>query len=133
MVGRGVWPETRCVKQRIRVLVVDDSSEFVAGVESWISAQPDLELVGTAFDGSEATEAVERLEPDLVLMDAVMPEVNGFQATRWIKEKPGAPRVVILTLHDSATAREQAEAAGADGFVAKHDLWNQLPRVIRGD
>ncbi len=114
-----------------RILVVDDSEEFREGIGSWISSQPRLVLAGTARDGRQALEAAERLRPDLVLMDAVMPGLDGFQATRLIKERPGAPPVVILTLHDSVAARQQAWAAGADDFLAKDQVTDELPALLR--
>ena len=113
-----------------RVLVVDDSKEFRAVMCDWIAMRPGLELVGEAADGTEAVDLVERLRPDLVLMDAIMHRMDGFEATRQIKSRPDPPQVVILTLHDSGATRPAAEAAGADGFVAKSDLTEALPRLL---
>jgi len=67
---------------------------------------------------------------DLVLMDAVMPEMDGFEATRRIKREVNAPLVVIVSLHDSPSARRAAEDAGADGFVAKSELVRTLPGLL---
>jgi DNA-binding response OmpR family regulator len=64
-------------------------------------------------------------------MDVAMPDMNGFEATRRIKSKPGAPLVILLTFHDSETARVEALAAGADGFVPKTKVTEDLMRVIR--
>ena len=114
----------------VTVLVVDDSEEFLLGACSWVTAQPGLRLAGTARSGAEALTAVERLRPDLVLMDVAMPGMDGLEATRRIKSHPGAPLVVMLTFHATQVARQEAWAAGADGFVAKADVSEELHRVI---
>ena len=113
-----------------RVLVVDDSAEFRGVICAWIAARPGLELAATAANGRDAVDAVEPSRPDLVLMDAVMPQMDGFEATRRIKARPGAPLVAILTLHDSETIRRAAAEAGADGFVSKGELHLELPRLL---
>ena len=114
-----------------RVLLVDDNPDFLEGVSAWLTRDPAFELAGVAGSGGEALTQVENLEPDVVLMDVAMPDVNGFEATRRIKSKPGAPLVILLTFHDSETARVEALAAGADGFVPKTKVTEDLMRVIR--
>ena len=113
-----------------RILVVDDSREFRKVVCVWIASQPDLELAGEASGGREAVATIERRRPDLVLMDAVMPDMNGFEATRRIKSGPDSPPVVVLSLYSTEALRRAAEAAGADGFVAKSELIQQLPQLL---
>ncbi len=116
----------------IRVLIVDDSDEFLAVARQWVLRQPQLALAGTARSGEEAVEVADRLRADLVLMDAVMPGIGGFEATRRIKCAGSAPWVVILSFHDSQAARHEAWAAGADGFVAKAELGRELlPLILR--
>ena len=117
-------------RSAVTVLIVDDSEEFLLGACAWVTAQPDLRLAGTARSGAEALVAVERLRPDLVLMDVAMPGMDGLEATRRIKARPGAPLVVMLTFHASQVARQEAWAAGADGFVSKADVSDALHRVI---
>ena len=114
-----------------RVLLVDDNNDFLDGVSAWLTRDPAFELAGVARSGGEALTQVERLGPDVVLMDVAMPDVNGFEATRRIKSNPGAPIVILLTFHDSETARLEAMAAGADGFVPKTKVTEDLMRVIR--
>lgn len=115
----------------IRVLLVDDNHDFLEGVSAWLTRDPAFELAGVARSGGEALTQVEHLDPDVVLMDVAMPDVNGFEATRRIKSNPGAPLVILLTFHDSETARAEAMAAGADGFVPKTKVTEDLMRVIR--
>ena len=113
-----------------QVLVVDDSGAFRGVVCAWIKAQSGLEFVAAVVNGREAVDEKLLARVDLVLMDAVMPEMDGFEATRRIKRDPHAPRVVILTLHDSPATRRAAEDAGADGFVAKSELVRTLPGLL---
>ena len=114
----------------IRVLVVDDNRTFRAVVCAWVVARSGLELAGEATNGREAITAAGRIEPDLILMDAVMPEMDGFEATRRIKTRSPTPRIAILTLHDSTAMRTAGERAGADGFVPKSELNQELPRLL---
>jgi DNA-binding NarL/FixJ family response regulator len=104
----------------IRVALVDDQPLFRAGIRQIVSSQPDLEFVGEAGDGAEGIAMVERLHPDVVLMDLRMPVLDGIEATRRILASPTATaRVVVLTTfaHDSSTLR--AIQAGASGFLLK--------------
>src|SRR5262245_34074174 len=101
-------------RRTVRILVVDDREGFLAGASVWVASQPGLVLAGAARSGAEALVLADDLRPDLVLMDAAMPGIDGFEATRRLKTREGAPRVVILTFHDTPTARREAWAAGAD-------------------
>jgi CheY-like chemotaxis protein len=116
----------------IGVLVVDDSEEFLAVACSWIETRPSLSLAGTARDGAEALELVAQLAPDLVVIDAFMPIMDGFAATRAIKARRGSPWVVMVSVHEGTTIEHEAWAAGADAFVAKANLALRLPSVIDG-
>ena len=116
--------------QPVRVLLVDDSPEFLKVAARFLSMYPWMAIVGRAHSGREAQDAVSRLHPDLVLMDMTMPDMNGLEATRRIKAQPGAPCVVMLTLHHDQHYRTAATAVGADGFVSKADVGTQLLPVI---
>ena len=113
-----------------RTLVVDDSDAFRASMVRWITARPDLRLAGTARSGPEALDAVERLSPDLVILDAVLPGIDGFRLTRSLKTRADAPLVVLVTFHASAAAREEAHTAGADGFLAKQDFTEEFETLL---
>lgn len=117
--------------ENLRVVVVDDSEDFLAGACAWVTGNCGMQVVGTAQGGREGVELVRRLRPDLVLMDAVMPDVDGFEAARRLKSDAGAPLLVILTFFDSQAARLEAWAAGADGFVVKSEVADQLLPVVR--
>jgi DNA-binding NarL/FixJ family response regulator len=115
----------------LRVLLVDDSETFLAGASVWVSSQPGLVLAGTAHSGAEALIVADDVRPDLVLMDAAMHGIDGFEATRRLKARESAPQVVLLTSYDTLASRRDAWACGADGFVAKADVSARLLEVIR--
>ena len=116
----------------VSVLVVDDSEEFLAVACAWIESRPSLSLVGTARNGAEAQEMVTRLAPGLVIIDAFMPVMDGFAATRAIKARPGPPWVVMVSVHEGTTIEQEAWAAGAEAFVAKASLASRMPSIIEG-
>jgi DNA-binding NarL/FixJ family response regulator len=100
-------------------LVVDDHPAFRRALTSALRLVKDVEVAGEAGGGVAAAEQVEALEPDLVLMDLSMPDLNGIDAMRRIHTKqPGLP-VVILTAHADAGIEREARQAGASGFLAK--------------
>lgn len=115
----------------IRILLVDDSPEFLESAAGYLAAQPDLRVIGRALSGQAALEQAAARRPDLVLMDIAMPGMNGLEAARQIKTWPAPPRIIILTLHDNPEYRSAASAVRADGFVAKSDFGVQLLPVIR--
>lgn len=114
----------------IRVLLVDDNPAFSRAAKAFLNSQPRLEVVGCATSAVQAMDLVAELKPDLVLMDVVMPGMNGLEATRQIKRDAAAPKIIVVTLHQAAAYRLSATAAGADGFVAKDNLVTDLPPLI---
>ena len=114
----------------MRVLIVDDSPRFVAAITRFLSSVLQLEVVGHARSGREAIDEVARLHPDVVLMDWMMPEMDGLEATRRIKRGMRPPQVIIVTLNDGTEYRRQAQLAGADGFVCKGDLGSALTSLL---
>ena len=95
-------------RMHVRTLIADNSRAFLAGARRWIAECPGLDLVGTVHRGNEVLETVERLNPDLVLMDVILPEIDGLEATRRIKSRQGAPWVVIATFEQGSPLREAA-------------------------
>lgn len=108
------------------MLLVDENDDFLDGLASWLAATPGIEVIGKAHSGLEALERVERLTPDLVLMDVALPDLSGFEVTRRIKELRRAPAVLLMTFHGSRAAGVAAVAAGADGCVSKADVTDRL-------
>jgi len=120
----------RTSRGNLRLLLVDDNHEFVEQATQWLSGYQWIDIVGCASSGQEALDEVTRLQPDLVLMDVAMAGMNGLETTRRIKQQLSAPRIVMLTLYDIPAYREEAQAAGADGFVSKSALHTELLRAI---
>ena len=109
---------------------MDQSAEFLVGASLWIVGRPELVVVAKARTGLEALAAVTRLQPDLVIMDCVLPEIDGFRVARMIKALPNPPLVVIATFATSKAARDEALAAGADGFIGKDEFAGGLERFL---
>jgi len=110
--------------------MVDDNHTFLDVVTRWASSLPQIQVAGTARSGQEAVEQVVALRPDLVVMDVVMPVMNGFEATRLIKALPNPPKVVLASVHYTAEHRQAAETVGADAFLPKSELITGLPPLI---
>ena len=113
----------------IRVLLVDDHALARTGFRMVLDAEPDIEVVGEAANGRQAVHSVGRLQPDVVLMDVRMPELDGIAATREIAGGP--TRVLILTTFDLDEYVYDALAAGASGFLLKDVGPEQLTEGIR--
>lgn len=115
----------------IRVLVVDDQALVRAGFRMILEAEPDVEVVGEAADGVEAVSAAQLHQPDVVLMDVRMPNMDGIAAARRILECGGTPRVVMLTTFDMDEYVYEALRAGASGFLLKDVPPERLVAGIR--
>ena len=118
----------------IRVLLVDDQALIRAGFRMILDAEEDIEVVGESADGTQAVDSVQRLKPDVVLMDIRMPEMDGIEATRLITSRSGdgeGPRVLMLTTFDLDEYVYDALRAGASGFLLKDVPAEQLVDGIR--
>jgi len=115
----------------ISVLLVDNSLEFLHVATAFLSMIPQVAVVGTAGSGLEGLRLTVELRPDLVLMDLIMPGMNGLEATKMIKRQVTPPKVVILTLYDIPEYRAAAAAAGVDGFLDKAKFTEGLLPLIR--
>ncbi|MFF8534161.1 response regulator [Streptomyces sp. SAS_267] len=115
----------------IRVLIADDQMMVREGFSVLLGAMPDIEVVGEAVNGREAVERVRELQPDVVLMDIRMPEMNGIDATREIVAADGAAKVLVLTTFDLDEYVYQALRAGASGFLLKDASARQLADGVR--
>jgi DNA-binding NarL/FixJ family response regulator len=115
----------------IRVLIVDDQRVLREGLRALIEAESDLQLVGTAENGQVAIEAVSVLNPDIILMDLVMPLMDGLAATAYIRQHHPDCRVLILSACDDAQTIQQALQSGAKGFLLKDTSSKQMLSAIR--
>jgi len=115
----------------IRVVIADDHSVFRAGVEGLLASQPDIDVVGQAGDGLEATRVALALRPDVVLMDVQMPVRNGIDATRDIHERAPDIKVLMLSGSDEEADLYGAIKAGAAGYLLKIVEGDELLAAIR--
>lgn len=115
-----------------RVVLCDDQVFVCEGLNAILGTAPDIEVVGMAYDGEEALQLVERLQPDLVLMDLKMPGLNGVQATRQIHQHFPHIKVLVLTTYDFDEWVLEAVRAGANGYLLKDTPREQLFAAIRG-
>lgn len=119
------------MSEPIRVVIADDQELVRTGLRMVFEVEDDIELVGEARDGAEAVGLVRELNPDVVLMDIRMPNVDGLEATRRILRDGSTTRVVILTTFDLDEYLYRALQAGASGFVLKDIPPEQLVASVR--
>ena len=114
----------------IRILLVDDHTVVRAGLRMLLGADPELQIVGEAENGAQALRLTDELAPDVVLMDISMPDMNGIEATRKIKEQNPNVVVLALTMHEDDQYFFEMLAAGASGYVPKRAAPNDLLSAI---
>jgi DNA-binding NarL/FixJ family response regulator len=114
----------------IKILIVDDHGIVREGLTALLNGQSTMKVIGTAADGMEAVVAAERLKPDVVIMDLVLPEISGIDATARIVAARPQTRVVILTAHDSSEHVFRALRAGARGYVLKDGASAELRHAV---
>ncbi|OKJ75085.1 LuxR family transcriptional regulator [Streptomyces sp. CB02460] len=121
----------------VRLLIIDDDPLVRAGLTLMLGGADDIAIVGEGADGSEAAELVDRLRPDVVLMDIRMPVMDGLTATEALRARPDAPEIVVLTTFHADEQVLRAIRAGAAGFVLKDtppaQIVESVRRVAAGD
>jgi NarL family two-component system response regulator LiaR len=115
----------------IRVLLVDDHAILRRGIRALLSTEPDIEVVGEAGDGAEALARAEALQPDVILMDLVMPNMDGIVATQQVTTRQPGMRVLVLTSFVADDKVFPAIKAGALGYILKDTGPDELVRAIR--
>jgi len=118
--------------QPIRVLIVDDHGVVREGLRAYLELEPDIQVIGEARDGTEAVRRALELSPDVVLMDLVMPNMDGVDATTRIKEQQPAVHVIVLTSFLEDDRVVPAIKAGATSYLLKDVAASDLARAIRG-
>jgi DNA-binding NarL/FixJ family response regulator len=114
-----------------RILIVDDHQVVRLGVRSLLlHARPEWEICGEACDGKQAIEAVQRLKPDIVILDVTMPTMSGLQAAPQIAKLAMGCRILIFTMHESDRIVKDVRAAGANGYVQKSQAGRDLVVAI---
>jgi DNA-binding NarL/FixJ family response regulator len=114
----------------VTVLIADDHLLFAEALEAILSIDGRIQVVGRAADGKQAVELASKLEPDVVLMDLSMPRADGFDATRQIRDANSSTRVLVLTGSAATADVARARDAGADGYLTKDQIAEELVRAI---
>ena len=123
-------PSTPPPEGAVRVLIADDHRLFAESVRAALSEDERIDVIGIAYNGHEAVELALELRPDVILMDLKMPLLDGFEATRMLREARSETQVLILTGTDEAIGADDAALAGASGYVRKEQSIADLKRVF---
>ncbi len=115
----------------IKVLIADDHETLREGLSILLEFEPDMQVVGFACDGQEAVDSAKRLQPDVVVMDIAMPNMNGLEATQRIRALRPETQVLIVSAEGDDTGVEQAMGCGALGFICKHTSLMNVPHALR--
>ncbi len=119
------------MNEKIRVLLADDHVLVRRGFRRILEDDPDIEIVGEASNGQEAVELVERISPDVVVMDLYMPDMDGVQATMEIKKRRSETTILVLSMYSDANYVRNALAAGATGYMLKNAIELDLVAGVR--
>jgi DNA-binding NarL/FixJ family response regulator len=109
---------------------VDDQATMRSALVAFLQSRKNMEVVGQSGNGGEAVRLTRELRPDVVVMDFLLPSMDGIEATRLIKTEQPDTTVVLLSAHASGASRARAKAAGAAAFVSKLGAFDQLERAI---
>lgn len=112
-------------------MIAEDYTILREGLRSLLSSHPEFEIVGEAEDGQEAIRSVEKLKPDLALMDLSMPRMNGMDAIKEIKKRSPETKVLVLTVHKTEEYIHAALQSGADGYILKDSTHAELGMAIK--
>jgi NarL family two-component system response regulator LiaR len=129
--GRQKKDRTMASTEPIRVMLVDDHDMVRRGLAAFLQVKPDLQLVGEARDGAEALEVCREVRPDVILMDLVMPEMDGAEATRNIREQFPTVQVIALTSFQEKDLIREVLEAGAIGYLLKNVTVDELTTAIK--
>ena len=116
---------------KIKILLVDDHQILRDGIRSLVKGYDDMEVIGEAADGREALDMVEKLSPDIVIMDISMPDLNGIDATRMIINEAPDVKVIALSMHHDKQFVSEIFKAGASGYLIKDSAFDELEHAIR--
>jgi NarL family two-component system response regulator LiaR len=123
-------PSTPSSGRGVRILIADDHLLFAESLMALLGEDDRVEVVGIAKNGAEAFELAEELEPDVILMDLMMPMMDGLEATRQIRKRGLKSQVLILTGTDAPMSSEEVAEAGASGYLRKEQSIEDLRSVF---
>jgi CheY-like chemotaxis protein len=115
----------------VRALVVDDSPELLEVFCALLALQPEIQVVGTAGNGVEALQIWAELQPELVLMDVTMPQMDGITAAMLLQQMPNPPRIILMSSEDLRCTDLGYSASGAEAFVFKPQFRQEFPAAFR--
>ena len=115
----------------IKILLTDDHAMIRQGLHSLLESQPDLTVVGEAEDGRKTIELVQKLQPDIVIMDVSMPNLNGIEATHQISRTSPETKIIALSIHSNRRFVCDMLRAGAYGYILKESLFDELLLAIQ--
>jgi DNA-binding NarL/FixJ family response regulator len=115
----------------LSIVLADDHPVVLLGMRTLLEPEPDFSIVGEAGDGLETTRLVERLQPDVLVLDLMMPGLNGLEALRIVRQRSSRTRVVVLSMHSSNAFVAEALKNGATGYVLKGSCEEDLVRAVR--
>jgi DNA-binding NarL/FixJ family response regulator len=118
--------------RKLRILVADDHELVRRGILGLLRARAGWKVAGEAANGREAVEKAKKLRPDVIILDIGMPNLDGLEATRQIREVAPKTEILILTMHESKQMVRRVLEAGARGYVLKSDLATHLVRAVNG-
>lgn len=116
---------------KIKVLIADDHRIFRQGLRSLLESQPEVEVLGEAENGRALIKMARQFEPDLVILDVAMPEMNGIDAAHKLKELGIGTRILALSMHSDSRFVTQMLKAGADGYLLKDCAFNELTDAMQ--
>jgi DNA-binding NarL/FixJ family response regulator len=119
------------MREKGRIVIAEDHTILREGLRALLSSQENLEVVGEAEDGREAIRQVEKLTPDLILMDLSMPKMNGIEAIREIRRRVPETRILALTVHKAEEFILEVLQSGADGYIPKDASSSELMMAIK--
>jgi DNA-binding NarL/FixJ family response regulator len=118
--------------KKLRILIADDHELVRRGIRGLLHAQRAWKVAGEAANGREAVEKAKKLRPDVIILDIGMPNLDGLEATRQIREAAPNTEILILTMHESNQMVRRVLEAGARGYVLKSDLAGHLVKAVKG-
>lgn len=117
-------------KRPMRTILVDDYPPLLAALATLLRTYDGVEIVGRAHSGSDGLKLAAEHDPDLVLVDFSMPDMDGVTVTRKLKSGPNPPKVVVMSFHAEPEYRDMAMHAGADAYLVKTDLYHELMPLL---
>lgn len=123
--------------KKIKALIADDHRMFADGIISILAETDNIEVIGEAVNGKDAVALAKNLNPDIILMDVNMPELNGIEATRQIKKAVPNVKILMITMHNTREYIQQILSTGAEGYILKNtgrdELLNAIMTIMSGE